>query len=171
MYAIISARMVLYFQLLAVAITYWHFFTESFCKTRPVVRESLHGIGYHKVSSNVFPQVIHTDSTTQIILESFWRNCFCANGIGLLGQNYNTANGRALQVKNLFFSVLGNSGAGGKQEHGRELCADFFMAFCPALNFHLQCCRLRCFTFCYRLTLQDDGGGLSLRSFSVILIP
>ena len=27
--------------------------------------------------------------------------------------------------------MLGNFGARGRQEHGRELCADFFMAFCP----------------------------------------
>ena len=40
--------------------------------------------------------------------------------------------------------MLGNFGAGGKQAHGRELRADFFL---PALDFHLQCYRLRCFSF------------------------
>ena len=42
--------------------------------------------------------------------------------------------------------MLGNFGARGKQEHGRELCADFY-GFLPAFNFHLQCYRLRCFCF------------------------
>ena len=42
--------------------------------------------------------------------------------------------------------MLGNFGAGGKQEHGRELRAEFLWIL-PALNFHLQCYRLRCFSF------------------------
>ena len=43
--------------------------------------------------------------------------------------------------------MLGNFGAGGKQEHGRELRADFFCGFLPALHFHLQCYRLQCNNF------------------------
>ena len=46
-----------------------------------------------------------------------------------------------LQVKiELFLLCWVVFGAEGKQERGRELCA-------PALNFHLQCYRLRCFGF------------------------
>ena len=40
-----------------------------------------------------------------------------------------------LQVKILllfFFFVLANFGAGGKQEHGRELCAEFLWLFARA---------------------------------------
>ena len=38
-----------------------------------------------------------------------------------------------LQVKiQLFFFVLGNFGAGGKQERGQELCADFLWIFARA---------------------------------------
>ena len=45
------------------------------------------------------------------------------------------------------FIVLGNCGAVGKQEHGRELDAELFNGSLPALNFHWQCYRFRCFSF------------------------
>ena len=44
---------------------------------------------------------------------------------------FNRAKLKTLQMVtpqvNFFFFVLGNFGAGGKQEHGRELRADFFI--------------------------------------------
>ena len=50
-----------------------------------------------------------------------------------LGLQYHTGQTRTLQTAMLQMGfvvvfVLGNCGAGGKQEHGRELCADFFNA-------------------------------------------
>ena len=58
----------------------------------------------------------------------------------------NTANGNTASENRVVFFVLGNFGARGKQEHGRELCADFFYGFLRALNLHLQCYRLRNFS-------------------------
>ena len=49
-------------------------------------------------------------------------------------QNWNIANcNTASDNLVVFFFVLGNFGAGGKQEHGREPCADFFWIL-PAFN-------------------------------------
>ena len=69
----------------------------------------------------------------------------------------------ALQVRiELFFIVLGNFGTGGKQENGRELCAEFVYGFLPALNFHLQCYRLRCFSFARQSQKQKGQTGKKL---------
>ena len=53
-----------------------------------------------------------------------------------------------LQVKiQLFFFVLGNFGAGGKQEHGRELCAEFLWLF-ARVQFSLAVLPFAVFLFC-----------------------
>ena len=54
--------------------------------------------------------------------------------------------------------MLGNFGAGGKQERGWELCADFSNETLPALNFHLQCYRLRCLLVLPDKKLQRTSG-------------
>ena len=58
------------------------------------------------------------------------RFCPLVVALQFFSDNTETLQTVTLQVKiELFFFVLGNLGASGKQEHGRELCADFSWLF------------------------------------------
>ena len=111
----------------------------SIQRARPLGREALQSLATTEPLVRLDHQA--TDSNPQ-------------NPCERLGKN-KTPQTVTLQVTIELFFVLGNFGAGGKQEHGQKLCADFVWTFARAKYIHLQCCRLRCFSFAGKDSLRS----------------